>query len=156
MKYRIGSKGEPEKNKRGAGIFFTDGTHVLLLKGANGKHEGKWSLPGGGARKGETDIGTAIREAQEETGLDSIPGYRFDSLTSKNGRKVFTTFMYRVSKQFEVNLSNEHTDWEWVSFDDLNDKTLHPKFEDNLMRYLKSTRRKVKNFTEWSRITDLF
>ena len=156
MKHRIGDKGKPVANKRGAGIFFTDGTHVLLLKNASGSHKDTWSLPGGGAKKGESDIGTAMRETKEETGLESIPGYRFDSLASQDGHKRFVTFMFRVGKQFEVDLSSEHTEWEWVAFDDLTSKPLHPKFEANLQRYLKATHRKVRNFTEWAQIRGLF
>lgn len=155
MKKRIGHKGEPEKSKKGAGIFFTDGTHVLLLKRSKGKHEGKWDLPGGGARDGETDIGAAIRETKEETGLSTIPGHRFDSFDSKNGHKRFTTFLYRVRDQFDCDLSNEHSEWAWVAFSDIRSKDLHPKLEDNMNRYLKSARKKVRTFTEWSAITDL-
>ena len=152
---RIGHKGEPESSKKGAGIFFTDGGHVLLLKRAAGKHESKWDLPGGGAKEGESNIGAAIREAKEETGLDSIPGHRFDSLDSKNGHKRFTTFLYRVGNQFECSLSKEHSEWQWVAFEDVKSKDLHPKLEENMNRYLKSARRKVRTFSEWSVITDL-
>lgn len=155
MKHRIGKKGSPVSNKRAAGIFFTDGSCVLLLKRGKGSHEGTWSLPGGGANKGETDIGTAIRETKEETGIESIPGHRFDSFESRDGLKKFTTFMYRVDEQFDVTLSDEHTDWEWISLDELKSKELHPKFEENLPRYLKLVRRKVKTFAEWVSLTNL-
>jgi len=153
--HRIGEGGSKVKAKRAAGILFTDGRAVLLLKRAAGSHTGAWDLPGGGAREGETDIGAAIREAKEETGLKSIPGYRFDSLSSPNGKKKFVTFLYRVGNQFDVNLSEEHSDWEWISLNSLDSKDLHPKFEENLPRYLRSIRRKVRNFTEWAEIADI-
>jgi|LSQX01.2.fsa_nt_gb 8-oxo-dGTP pyrophosphatase MutT (NUDIX family) len=157
MKYhRIGENGSKVKSKRAAGIFFTDGSHVLLLKrSGESSHTGTWALPGGGAREGETDIGTAVRETREETGLETIPGYRIDSLTSQDGHKHFTTFLYRVSSQFDVDLSEEHSDWEWVPFDNLEEKSLHPKFEENLPRYLKAVRRKITSFSEWASFTDL-
>lgn len=155
MKYhRIGEGGAKVKNKRGAGIFFTDGTHVLLLKrSSDGSHSGTWALPGGGCKEGETDIGAAIREAREETGLGSIPGHRMDSLVSRDGLKHFTTFLYRVPTRFDVKLSNEHTEWEWVAFENLNDKSLHPKFKENLPRYLQAVRRKIRSFSEWTDFT---
>jgi len=146
---RIGSKGEPENSKKGAGIFFTDGSHVLLLKRSKGKHQGKWDLPGGGAKKGESTIGAAQREAKEEAGLDQIPGHRFDSFDSKSGHRQFTTFLYRVNDQFACSLSDEHDAWEWVAFDDVEKVDLHPKLEDNIDRYLKSAQKRGQSFLEW-------
>jgi len=156
MKYRrIGEQGSKVKGKRGAGILFTDGKSVLLMKRAAGSHQSKWDFPGGGARDGETDIGAAQREVKEETGLKAIPGYRFESLVSHDGQKKFTIFLYRVNDQFDVDVSDEHSDWDWTPLESLENKDLHPKLEDNLPRYLKAIRRKVKTFTEWSQITDL-
>lgn len=156
MKYRrIGENGSRVKGNRGAAILFTDGKSLLLLKRSEGSHQGTWDLPGGGARDNETDIGTAIRETKEETGLDEIPGYRFESFVSHDGRKKFTVFLFRVSEQFTVEVNKEHSDWEWTSIGSLANKSLHPKLEDNLSRYLKAIRRKVRTFNEWSQITDL-
>jgi 8-oxo-dGTP pyrophosphatase MutT (NUDIX family) len=156
MKYRrIGEKGSKVEGKKSAGILFTDGRAILMLKRAEGSHKGTWALPGGHARPGETEIGNAVRETKEETGLKNIPGYRFESFTSRDGHKKFTAFLYRVSDHFDVSLSEEHTDWEWVSFDDLGSKDLHPKFEENLPRYLTAIRRKVRTFSEWTVLTEL-
>lgn len=145
--------------KKAAGILFTDGSHMLLLKraGQTGgeKHIGTWALPGGKAKDGETEINAAVREAKEETGLSSIPGFRFDSLSNKNSQQKFTTFLYRVPKKFDVTLSKEHSDWAWVPFDDLRGKELHPKFREQLPRYLTAIRRKIVKFDEWSKVTDL-
>lgn len=150
MKYhRIGEGGSKVKGKKAAGIFFTDGKKVLMLKRRE-EDDGTWALPGGKAHKGESQIGAAIRETKEETGLESIPGYRFEDFTSHNGRKIFTCYMYRVRDTFDVTLSEEHTDWEWMDLDDLDSQNLHPKFRESLPRYLKSIRRKAQSFSEWS------
>lgn len=154
---RIGSGGGKVKGSNGAAIFFTDGSSVLLLKRSNsGDHSDTWALPGGSAKSGESAIGTAIRETKEETGLDSIPGYRIDSLDTKNGRQKFTVFIYRVGKHFDIDLSHEHTNWEWVGFDKLNDKKLHPKFEEQIDRYLRVIRRKIGSFNEWVNFNESF
>lgn len=153
---RIGSGGTKVKGHIGSGIFFTDGKSVLLLKRSDsGDHAGTWALPGGTAKTGESPINTAIREVKEETGLDSIPGYRIETIDSKNGRQTFTVFIYRTNKKFDVSLSHEHTDWSWVDFDSLQGKNLHPKFEDNVDRYLRAVRRKISTFQEWVNITKL-
>lgn len=156
MKYhRIGEKGSKVEGKKSAGILFTDGRSILMLKRGEGSHSGTWALPGGHARPGESEIGNAVRETKEETGLETIPGYRFESFTSRDGHKKFTAFLFRVPNCFDVSLSEEHTDWEWVPIDSLGNKDLHPKLEENLPRYLKAIRRKVKTFSEWVTITEL-
>jgi 8-oxo-dGTP pyrophosphatase MutT (NUDIX family) len=152
--HRIGENGSKVKTKRGAGILFTDGQSLLLMQRSAGSHKSKWDFPGGGARVGETDIGAAMRETKEETGLEAIPGYRFESLVSHDGKKKFTVFLYRVSDQFQVETSDEHSDWDWTPIASLSHKDLHPKLEDNLPRYLKAIRRKIRSFSEWVEITE--
>lgn len=157
MKYhRTGDRGEKVKGNKSAGIIFTDGRAVLLLKRAGDcSHSGTWAFPGGHARQGETEIGNAVRETMEETGLKSIPGHRFDSLSNLDGHKRFTAFLYRVPSQFsDLSLSDEHSDWEWVEFDQLGGLDLHPKLKENLPRYLKAIRRKITSFNEWCGLTN--
>lgn len=154
--HRIGEGGTKVWGKKAAAILFTDGKAMLLLKRAGeGDHIGTWALPGGKAKDGETEIGNATREVREETGLTSIPGFRFDSLTTANGKQKFTTFLYKVSEPFDVNISKEHSEYRWVSFDDLKGVDLHPKFKEALPEYLHKIRKKTHTFSEWASITDL-
>lgn len=154
---RIGSGGTSVKGKKAAGIFFTDGQSVLLLKRSDeGDHGSTWGLPGGKSKDGETEIGTAIRETKEETGLSTIPGFRFDSLSSQNGHQKFTAFLYRVPNQFNVNLSHEHTDWDWIPLDELSSVDLHPKFKENVPRYVRAIRKTIHSFQEWGQFTTQF
>lgn len=153
---RIGEGGSPVHGKKAAGIFFTDGKSVLLLKRSDdGDHPNTWALPGGKSKDGESDINTAIRETKEETGLSSIPGYRIGSISSHNGRQRFTGFIYKISTPFDVKISHEHTDWEWVGFNDLKSKDLHPKFEEQIPRYVREIGRKIQSFSEWSEFKEL-
>ena len=48
--------------KKSAGIFYTDGKQVLLLKKRKGKSKNSWGLPGGGIEKGESALDAAKRE----------------------------------------------------------------------------------------------
>jgi 8-oxo-dGTP pyrophosphatase MutT (NUDIX family) len=153
--FRIGSGGTKVDGKSAAAILFTDGKSMLLLKRAGeGDHIGTWALPGGKAAKGETEIGTATREAREETGLASIPGFRFDSLTTHNGKQKFTVFFYKVQEPFSVTVSKEHSESAWVRFDEIRDYKLHPKFKEHLPDYLHKIRRKTQTFEEWAALTD--
>lgn len=46
---------------------------ILLVKGWLGN--GSWCLPGGGARKNEPLVQSAVRELQEETGVVALPAH---------------------------------------------------------------------------------
>jgi 8-oxo-dGTP pyrophosphatase MutT (NUDIX family) len=154
--HRIGKGGTKVESKKAAGILFTDGKTILMLKRAGeGSHSGTWALPGGKGQQGETEIGNAIRETREETGLDTIPGFRFDSVTTKNGHQKFTTFFYRVPNQFDIRISHEHSEWKWVPFDELRSAKLHPKFREALPEYLHVIRKKTGTFAEWTALADL-
>ena len=50
-------------------VIVQDGKLVLVRRGVE-PDKGKWSIPGGGVKLGETVRDTAVREAKEECGLD--------------------------------------------------------------------------------------
>ena len=68
---------------------------------------------------------------------------------TKNGGKKFTTFFYRVPDSFDVKLSKEHSDFEWVKFEDLTSKNLHPKLKLNISECLYTIKKKTSTFSEW-------
>lgn len=143
--------------KHGAGILFTDGKKILLLKRAEGDEENTWGLPGGGAKKGETPLETAKRETKEECGIDNNVGTKWAELTQKDSEFCWTTFMYDVVvSDVAVTLSDEHTDWLWFDLTELNTKPLHPKLKPQIPAYLALIRKKYgKKFTEWARIRSI-
>ena len=59
------------RNALGAGvaILSDDGQQILLLQRAHRPFEGDWMLPAGFVEYGEFAADTAVREAEEETGL---------------------------------------------------------------------------------------
>lgn len=126
---------------KNGGILYTDGKQVLLLKK---RDNGSWGLPGGTAKKGETDIATARRETKEECGV--LTGTQFDKLSEKD----WITFLYKIDKPFKCRLSKEHTDWKWFNFDELKKINLHPKFKQKLHQYIKLVQKEFgKDFKEW-------
>lgn len=141
--------------KTAAGILFTDGKSILLLKRSEKeeKNKNKWSIPGGKGHIDEDAMEVAEREVREETGLKTIPGKKFASFSRNNDIFRFTTFLYLVDKQFSVTLSKEHSDFKWIPISDLKKFDLHPKFSDQLPKFLKAIRKKEKNFLEWLKIT---
>jgi 8-oxo-dGTP pyrophosphatase MutT (NUDIX family) len=143
MFHRIGKDGTRYSGKRGAGILFTDGKQVLLLKRLKGDHKETWGQPGGGVEQGETPIDAAIRESQEECG--NFDGYRVADFEEKDGIHRWTTYLYKVSKPFNCELSEEHSDYKWFDIDKLKSVNLHPQFKKNLPAYLRMIERKIQS-----------
>ncbi len=63
----------PGKPEVGVGALVISGDTILLVKRANPPGAGKWSLPGGHLRLGETIYEAALRELEEETGIYGAP-----------------------------------------------------------------------------------
>jgi 8-oxo-dGTP pyrophosphatase MutT (NUDIX family) len=149
---RIGKNGNKYWGSRAAGIFFTDGKKVLLLKRSEkGDNEGTWGLPGGKVEEKETLIDAARREAKEECG--KIEGYRFEDLKEKDGMHDWTTFFFKVKSTFKCKLSDEHKEYKWVDLESVKGCELHPQFKKNLDRHLnviKNAKKKgIFGFKEW-------
>lgn len=147
----MGKNGKRYWGKKGAGILFTDGTHILLLRRAgNSDNKGTWGLPGGKLKKGESFSSGARRESQEETGIRP-PGDLFDRFEDRDGHHTFVVFLFKVKEPFEVYLSKEHDKSKWAKIDDLSSFKLHPRLEKNIDRYLKAIKNKFKSisFAEW-------
>ena len=149
--HRIGADGGCRFGNRGAGILFTDGKKVLLLKrAAPGDHPNTWGQPGGKVEIGETYIDAAIREAKEECG--KVKGHRIAQFEEKDGLHRWMTYIYVVEKPFECELSDEHKMWKWYDLDRLDNVNLHPKFKENMDDYIRLIRKKLnllKPFREW-------
>jgi 8-oxo-dGTP diphosphatase len=60
---------------RCVGAIVTDTSgRLLLIRRGHEPQTGRWSLPGGRVKPGESDADAVIREVREETGLTVAPG----------------------------------------------------------------------------------
>lgn len=64
----------PEHPVIGVGAVVFRGTEVLLVRRGRPPSLGRWSLPGGKQKLGETVAEAAVREVMEETGLTVAAG----------------------------------------------------------------------------------
>lgn len=105
---------------RAAGFVIVHGTgadrRYLLLR--NAQH-GTWGFPKGHQDGGESDIGTAVRELVEETGIRRfrpLPGFRrvIDYVTPARTSKSVVYYAARVESR-ACSRSAEHDAAEWVT-----------------------------------------
>jgi ADP-ribose pyrophosphatase YjhB (NUDIX family) len=68
---------------------------LLLQQSKKGRHPGKWGMPGGRLKKGESLVDGALREVKEETNLDiEIKGLIETGVKSHPDRKISVVVIY--------------------------------------------------------------
>jgi len=118
------------------------GIRYLLLY-----HGGEyWNFPKGRQEKGETDLQSALRELQEETGItqvDLIDGfsdeydYDFDTAIKDGLKETIykkAIFFLGEVKGDEVKISDEHLDFGWFDFPTASKRLFYQKGQDLLKR----------------------
>ena len=111
---------------KSCGVVLFNSDKVLLLRHSSisSRGGGHWDFPKGHIDDGETEIQTALRELEEETGIANanvIDGFR-DTITytfsggqERIGKEVI--FFLATTKESKVILSHEHIDYSWLDFD---------------------------------------
>ena len=112
---------------------------ILILKRIRPSSDGLgyWELPGGGLEYGETPHEALIRELKEETKLDIKiinPVYTFTAIRP-DYQTVVIGFL-TITTNDHVTISHEHTDYQFVSIDDLQNY-LDKKIYDDIILTLK-------------------
>ena len=100
-----------------------NGPVYLMLKRSPGKYyEHLWQGVAGKIEKGETAVQTIIRELHEETGMKPKKMFAADHIASfYDARKdrILTVPIFGIEvENSEVRLSEEHSDYKWVSFEE--------------------------------------
>ena len=111
---------------KSCGVVLFNSSKVLLLRhsSVSSRGGGHWDFPKGHIDDGETEIQTALRELEEETGIanvDLVDGFRdtitytFPSGQERIGKEV--VFFLATTKKSKVRLSHEHIDYSLLDFD---------------------------------------
>ncbi len=92
---------------------------LCLRRSAKGRSPGSWEAVHAHIDPGETPIDTALRELQEETGLDPEKLYNLSRVESfyrhaSNEVVLVPVFAAVVRKDARVRLSAEHDGHEWL------------------------------------------
>lgn len=133
--------------ERSAGVIIANGEEYLLLH----YNAGHWDFPKGHLEAEESFEQTALRELQEETGIDGIsllPGFseKIEYVVERDGVSVpkeVVFFLARVDST-NVTLSHEHQHFEWLSFEDAIEKLTF----DNAKEVLKKARAFLESYEE--------
>ncbi|XP_052501145.1 bis(5'-nucleosyl)-tetraphosphatase [asymmetrical] [Budorcas taxicolor] len=95
----------------------------LLLQASDGIHH--WTPPKGHVEPGESDLETALRETQEEAGIEAgqltiIEGFRRElSYVAREKPKIVIYWLAEVKDcDVEVRLSHEHQAYRWLELED--------------------------------------
>ena len=111
-----------EATSAGAILFrdTRDRREYLLLK----SRPGDWEFPKGGIEGDEELQQTAIREVQEEAGIEDfrlIDGFReeYDYVFEASGKTIHKTVHLFIARSFEASaeLSHEHRDHQWRDYE---------------------------------------
>lgn len=99
-----------------------DGPRFLILKRASRYMHGLWQQVAGGIEDGETAIDAIVREIKEETGHSPKALYSADMTESfynyhRNCIMIIPVFAAEFDSEKDVVLSNEHSDYKWVTVD---------------------------------------
>lgn len=126
---------------------------LVLKRSADVRYAGQWRMVGGKVEENETATDAAIRELQEETGLNPELFWTIPSVNQFYDKQSDTVhripaFGVRVNPHKTINLNHEHSDWQWVSEDNVEDYIKWPE-QRRLMKLLANIVTDNEILDEW-------
>jgi len=127
---------------------------LLVLKRATDViYAGQWRMVGGKAEEGETHYEAAMRELNEETGLEPTLFWTIPSINefydpNEDEVQRIPAFAAKVEKGQDITLNHEHERYKWISPDALRDYIRWPE-QRRLMQLLTSITTNNEILEEW-------
>ncbi|SDE30754.1 NUDIX domain-containing protein [Nocardioides lianchengensis] len=124
------ARGHVHWGRRGAaGLLLADRGRVLLQLRARWAHQGgTWSIPGGAREAGESYADAALREAEEELGVDADAVDVRGSYVATCGGWTYETVLAVPLTGLALADRSESDGHRWVPAADVADLPLHPAF----------------------------
>ena len=113
-----------------AGLLLVRDKKVLLQHRAPWVHNGDtWGIPGGARDSHETVIEAALREAQEEIGIETDLVTPVDTFHDGHDGWAYDTIIAIADPNLIAHEQNDESlQVEWIEFDKVTEKNLHPSF----------------------------
>ena len=121
------------------GGFIVSNNKFLLVKRADNDtfYPGVWEIPGGKLEFGEATETGLRRELKEEVGLEVeiiSPISVWDYTNQENSTQyVEIDFLCKYKGDSKVIISEEHSDFKWVTFDELDNFDISPPAKQLLL-----------------------
>lgn len=137
------------------GAFVENEGRVLLLKRRDDdlSFPGKWEIPGGHMKDGETIAGALQREIKEETNLDLVSfapasSFEYDVAEEEELHCIEVDFLCTVQQLSKLNISSEHTQYAWVSKSEIENYDMTEDMKNSILRCFGSAERELRSETE--------
>jgi 8-oxo-dGTP diphosphatase len=128
-----------------AGLLIVRDESVLLQHRSPLSHNGDtWGLPGGARNSGETPIEAALREANEEAGIQTDLVDVLLVQRDDHGNWVYDTVIASAQSGLTAYAANyESLEVRWVQVDEVSAFALHPSFAKAWPQLLVSIRKSL-------------
>ncbi|MFB6180953.1 MAG: NUDIX hydrolase [Candidatus Nanohalobium sp.] len=103
-------------------VVENSGEYLFMRRSPKNSSSGKWTFPGGKIEEGETVEEAAVREAKEETGLETEvvrKGEPYLNVGELGKWKVYPVLLKSDSR--EVEMSEEHDRYDWIKIGEIKD-----------------------------------
>jgi 8-oxo-dGTP diphosphatase len=121
-----------------ASICVRRENEVLLIKRGNNPGKGKWALPGGKVKWGETTKAAALRELKEETGIEAELGEHLGLFELIEANIHFVIACYVAYNPLgEIGSASDAADVRWVKISELSQLPLLSTNADAIAASLK-------------------
>lgn len=113
-----------------AGLVLVRDQSILLQHRAPWVHNGDtWGIPGGARDSHETPIEAALREANEEIGIDINLVTPVDEFVDDHISWSYHTIIAKADSALIAHeMNDESLDVEWIKISDIEKQKLHPSF----------------------------
>ena len=122
-------------------LFHSDEFLVIQHPTESNDVKGHWDFPKGHVEDNETELETATRELQEETGIDNfklIDNFRHKITYNihKNNAVIpkEVIFFLGESSTKSIELSSEHQNYSWLNFDLAHDRLTYANAKEVLAK----------------------